>query len=517
MAHGNSIDGGVGDDKLDPENLDQDDIDQDDIGHLVSDGAIFDRIDRYLDTLPVSASTKLFAAVERHQRDDASPTQTLATPIDGPGAVEAVHLLPKEALLELLRRRLPKTAFYPPRSVSARRIFFEPFDAFFINAQIGRKRYARIPRSSLPLVWRFIQYEKFCPNATGAVEAFERECGTSKQDEYAQLLRRAVHTDLTAISRKAKGDVDVIRQAATFLANGKDISEGYQVFDDLMEINRMLPLSSALMDLKSVVPLEAASVSEAMSSDIRKLFFRVAGEHPEDAAYILMSTAGRLKYPWRAMPLYYQLAHEPAAGALADLLLSDFEELVRALQGFDLDENGAPDAIDLFKRCAAYAEGMLVEAETDRALVARIEAGRDLASTALTSMLARANDHVRRMMPEAGTFGAPALAPKRPDINADLQDDVFRRARNGAVFVGMANVIAEALKAPGAAVGADAMAAKVALFAENLVIEIKVSEGARRERALAFFEKLLEAQATLLDHEAVNDLKSRAKDAAFLA
>ncbi|NWG93688.1 MAG: hypothetical protein HXY21_14465, partial [Parvularculaceae bacterium] len=88
------------------------------------------RLEAFLGALPAAAALRLFETLETAGRAD--------------------DALPAAALLGVLRTRLIDAgAAFPPRRKSAARLFFAPFEDFFVSRRRGRKRRARIDRAAL--------------------------------------------------------------------------------------------------------------------------------------------------------------------------------------------------------------------------------------------------------------------------------------------------------------------------------------------------------------------------------
>ncbi|MBI1391791.1 MAG: hypothetical protein GC152_03515 [Alphaproteobacteria bacterium] len=500
---------------------------------------LFGRLDRFLDTLPLSATTKLFAAVEKRAAErgraaDHARDRDLEKATPGSGSArdaDALDALPRERLIALLRRRIPSAEYFPARRADARRRFFEPFDAFFTAARKGRKRLARIPRTSLAPVWRFLTRSDNCPRAAAAAGRVSALIADPTDNgalatkaaadrglvEALDHLYAAVVDDLSAVEARAGRDAGFFRAAAAWLGEGEGGEAGALVFDDLMEIARLCRIRDQLVAARARFPLGLKKLSDAGLRDAEALFMEAAAAHPRDAGYILMFFAGRMDQPWSAMPLYYRLRREPAAGALADLLFGDLEILVRDIER-DGERGFEPrDAASRFERCAAFAEGIAAatRAAADGALTNRVEASRDLAATALARAVEQARAALRTATPVRQAHGSTLLFTPRPDVDVEACAELLDRAGRAAGFLADAPRLADALRRPWAAAGAEDAASYIGRYANDLVREIRAAEGDLRRRARDRFAALLDIASPLIEPGAAALLQERAAAAAL--
>ncbi|MEO1015293.1 MAG: hypothetical protein AAFX08_08930 [Pseudomonadota bacterium] len=493
--------------------------------------SVLARLDGFLDTVPLSASTKLFAAVERRPIE-APGEASVADDAVAAADADALDALPRNRLLALLRRRLPSSEHFPARKTDARRAFYSPFDAFFVHSRAGAKRVGRIPRTSLAPIWRFLTRRDDCAGSAAAARSLEEalvaasdsgERGQSKAAAARALasadadLRRAVSADLAGVARRANSDPSARNLYCVFLGGNEGADAGAPIFDDMMEIARLLPLASTLTAARARFPLGMKSLSDAGMRDAEAFFFDAVNDHPQDASYIPMFFAGRMAQPWSALPLYYRLRGAPAADPLLDLVFDDLESIVRRLEREVADMDGLRDAIARFERVAAFADGVASVADQngDGAALARVEASRDLSATSLARAAEHAKATLRAMMPLRGAKGSTMLVALRPDYESPLCAAQIRAAASAAAFLAETERLAGALARPWAGEGADDVTKQIDRYANDLVREIRAAEGAARAKAKERMERLMDAAAPLIDREAGALLKERAAAAAL--
>lgn len=467
------------------------------------------RLEAFLGTLPPAAALRLFTALESG------------------GATG----LPAAAMLAVIRTRLVESgAKLPPRRRSAARLFFAPFEDFFIQRRRGRKRRARIDRASLAPIWALVAGDAALEEAGRTAAALEAAIARGERDcaaLEAALLAQAGEGFSRLI---AHAEEDAAFRADLSARLAPDAQGGAAALLDLAELCRLMPLAPDLAAVQRAFVRGAGALSEEDLFEARRLYAQAADVHQDAAAYVLLAIAARMEAPWRALRLYYHLAgaeddqtpHARAdAGLIAETLLEDLESLARGLER-DCDEDDA--AIDdmpaRLAHFADFAAGLIAEAERadDRALVNRAEASRDVAASALSRLSEQAIAAIRRAHPVRHAGGSSRLRALRPDIDRPLDRHAERAARAGAAFLARAEGLAGRLDREGAAAGfvEDAIA-ETRRYAGDLIAEIRAAEGPERVAARKRMDATLRAAETLLAASEIALLAERAAAAAVSA
>lgn len=482
----------------------------------------WERLLGFLGALPPGAASGLFAALEAGDESGGG--------VDGAikGGVSS------RALLAILRRRMNNgEASFPPRARNARRIFFEPFEDFFVTARKGRKRRARIDRASLAPIWAIIKRDAACIDAAkaadnldaalkagAAVDDFENALFDATSEGLARLVNHAeedaaFRADLSARVGSARDDTGAAREKSAAAA-----------LHDLAEIAMILPAHAQLKAAQAAFARPLPSLTEEDLFTARRIYAAAARAHPQAAPYVLYLIAARMSAPWRALRLAYHLAQTADgdlscarvdATALAETLFDDLEALARGLER-DADED--PDACEAPARFAHFSEfaaGMIAEttAAGDGASMSRVEACRDIAAAALARYAETALSALRRNHPTRHAGGSSRLMGLRPDINRAIDPTTEQEATRGAHFLSRASAIGEALERPDAAMAIveDAIA-EARRYAGDLILEIRAAEGADRVAARKRMEATLRALVGLLGDEERALLRERANVAA---
>jgi len=439
--------------------------------------------------------------------------------------------LPAGAILDSLRIRFiaEKTPF-PPRRPTAQRLFFKPFEDFLVSSRRGRKRRARIDRTSLSPIWNLVTADAACARAAEAATALDDainrgdgDCALLQRDLYA-----AAGDGFSVLIQHAEDDANFRADLSARLGDARE-QTGAAALHDLAELTMLLPAAAHLLAAQDAFPRPVSSLTEEDLYKARRLYADAAGAAPQAASYVLTAIAARMDAPWRAMRLYYHLMRaedETLAGAredasaIAEILFDDLEGLARGLER-DADED--PDTEDAPARLAHFADfaaGMASEAMqwNDGASLARVEACRDVAAAALARFAETALARVRRHHPVRHAGGSTRLMALRPDIERPFDRAVEKDARAAAQFLGATQPLGEALMRPNAAASfVEDAARETSRYAGDLIAEIRAAEGDLRTLARKRMEATLRAAEGLLADDEIALLKERANLAAMSA
>ncbi len=468
----------------------------------------------FLGSLSNAAALKLFAGLEA----DRAGMRPSGHGVDANGKSG----LPHDMLLNNLRTQLLARGAVPAaRKYDAKRIFFSPFEDFFIGARDDKKRRARIARPSLEPIWRLMMTEKALTDAAFAAAALDDAIRDGAETE---ALERAVFIAAEA------GFGRICEEANTNQAARERVVEALgdeAVFEDMEEIRRLLTGVDFLHQLQALIPNAAPSLTEEQLYQIRSLFLSAHEQSKTFGAYILLALIGRLEKPWRALGVYYHLAGSAderldaardAAAVLPETLFEEFETLARALER---DGAGALDAETARLRVtyfADYADGLARQAKKigDNVFLNRVEASRDVAGEAFDRFIEQALAALRAAMPVRQGGGSSQLMSQRPDIAHALSPAIAGQAGEAAVLIAAAPSLAARLGGEpdfSSLITAEARD-KCAVFAKDLIVEIRAAEGDERKAARRMLEQSLNIAAPLLDSDDIGLIRDRAAAAA---
>ena len=474
----------------------------------------------FLGGLPVAAASKLFAVLETDRARG------------GKG-------LPHDALINHLRAALFEAkGEFPARTPTAQRLFFTPVEDFIVAARRGRKRRARIARSSLAPIWTLVMNDPACAPAAKAAADLDAALGAGNKDAvdaltltmYARacedLSKILTHADEDKSYRADLGD----RLAPAFAEDDKTKSRaGAGALHDLAEINFLLPAVEQFRKLQSAFPKPVAALTEEDLFDIRQLYAAAHKEEPEAAPYLLLCLAGRMESPWRALGVYYHLAGaeddalpdaSDDASVIVETLFDDLEGMARMLER---DAEGDFDGEDARLRLgyfSDYAKGLLTEARRagDGVVANRVEACRDIVAAALERFTEQALAALRKGTPVRHAGGSSQLAGLRPDCEREIAPATARAASEAAVFLADAAHSASRLERPADLARAhDEAVAHLRRYAGDLVLEIRAAEGHDRKAARALMDQVLHLAGSLLPADEIALLREKAAAAAVTA
>lgn len=460
------------------------------------------RLAAFLGALPAAAAVKLFAALE-------------ADRARGGGG------LPHDELLEELRRALKAQGrAFPDRPKTAQRLFFTPFEDFFVGRRSGRKRRARIARATLAPMWAVMMDDPACAGAREAALALDAAIVAGKSDLAA--LEDAL------FNAAGQGLARLVAHAETSERFRDDLADrlgGVPALHDLAEIHFLLSAVDHLRAMQKAFPKPLAGFTEEQVFEARRLYEAARRDAPEAAPWLLMGLAARMEKPWRALRLHYHLAaaaegEAAPAGAIAEILFEDLENAARLLERGAEGAFDAEDARLQVAHFADFADGMNEEARrtNDNVVINRVEACRDIAGDCLERFAEQSLAALRRAMPVRQAGGSSRLMAFRPDIAREVSPPAANAARAAAQFLSGALTLAQRLGRNDAteAIIADAVD-EARRYLADLVVEIRAAEGDERMSARRVMERALDFAAPLFTPSEIGLFRDRARAAALTA
>ncbi len=472
------------------------------------------RLEAFLGSMPAAAAGKLFATLEAARLKGAD---------DG---------LPTAAMLQSLRARLGSDhAFFPPRPLTAQRLFFAPFEDFFITHRRGPKRRARIARATLQPLWRLIIEDAALTEARASAVALDAAIarGETDLDALVHALSISAALGFSRLIAHAENDQGFRADLGDRLAPGAGPQAGAAALLDLAEINLMLPAHRHFTAARKAFPKPLTSLTEEELYEVRAIYARACADANDAAPYLLLLLAARMEAPWRALPVVHHIAGavddtlvnaREDADILLEALFEDLENCARQLERSAEDDLDTEEADAGLEHFAEFAAGLIAEAKNvaDAVTVSRTEACRDIAAAALARYCEQAAASLRKTQPVRHAGGSSRLMALRPDIERPLEPGAEVRAGKAAKFLAGAGAHAQRLGRPDSVAGlvADA-SAEARRYAGDLVVEIRAGEGADRISARRRMEIALGVAEPLIPPAELALLKERAAAAAVSA
>lgn len=460
------------------------------------------RLLEFLGGLPSGAAGKLFAAIERDRA------------AGGAG-------LPHDLLLDRLRKQLlEREAPLPARIPTAQRLFFTPVEDFFVAFRPGKKRRARIARSSIGPVWALIRTDPACAGAARAAAALDaaiRE-GSANVEAFEDTMFIAAGEGIGRLLAHAEAD-------RAFRADLAERLGGEAALEDLAEIHLLIGGAGELKAMQKAFPRPVGALTEEDLFEARRLFAQARAGAPDVAPYLLLALIGRMETPWRAVALYYHLAGArdaagEGAGVIVEALFEDLEGSARLLERDAEGDLDAQHAAIQLSHFADFAEGLAKEAQRagDKVVVNRVEACRDIAAESLARFAEQSIAAVRKAMPVRHAGGSSRLMALRPDYARAPAPTAAAAAAEAARFLAGAGDIARRLGRPSVAEGlAEKAREEARRYAGDAVLEIRAAEGEDRASARRLMEHILAIAEPLLPADEIALLRDRALAAAHTA
>ena len=473
-----------------------------------------ERLQTFLGALPSASAGKLFTALENDYA------------YGGEG-------LPHQEMLTTLRRKLfEQDEKFPTRPMTAKRKFYEPFEDFFIPERQGRKRQARIARTSLDPIWAILQNDPSCASVqrlTGKlVDALdgEKKKGDRRRSTDLKIILDALYP---AAAHSIGKLVDRAKANEAYHARLVQRLGGEGGYEDFIELQTMM---SGVEHLVSVQEAFAKPVSILTQQDlytVRGLYGAAYEEAPDAAVYSLLRLAARMETPWRSLSIYYHLnrakdenlpfaRHD--ASVIGEMLFYELEELARGLE-HEASQDFVPANAELrLAHFTEYADGMQMEAArySDSVFLNRIEACRDVAAEALERFAEQSVAAMREAMPVRQSGGSSRLMSVRPDILQEILPETERASQEAAVFLArMGDAMRRLHERRTVRALVDEATDQARQYANDLVTEIRAAEGDDRVQARRLMTQTLDLISPLFPDDEIGLLRDKASAAAVSA
>ena len=473
-----------------------------------------ERLQTFLGALPPASAGKLFAALESDYA------------YGGEG-------LPHQEMLKTLRSKLfDQDAQFPGRPMTAKRKFYEPFEDFFIAQRSGRKRQARIARSSLDPIWAVLQNDPSCASVqrlTGKlVDALDAQQNKGERRRASDLkiildaLYPAAAHSIGKLVERAKANESYHARLIKRLG-------GDGAYEDFIELQTMMSGVEQLINVQEAFAKPVSILTQQDLYTVRGLYGEAYEEAPDAAVYSLLCLAARMETPWRALSIYYHLnrakdenlpfaRHD--ASVIAEMLFFELEELARGLED-EAAQDFAPANAELrLAHFAEFADGMQMESVryNDSVFINRIEACRDVAAEALERFAEQSVTAMRQAMPVRQAGGSSRLMSVRPDILHAVEPETERASQEAAQFLArLGEAMRRLHERQTVRALVDEATEQARQYAHDLVTEIRAAEGEERSQARRLMTQTLELISPLFPEDEIGLLRDKASAAAMSA
>ena len=411
-------------------------------------------------------------------------------------------VLPHDAILDGLRPIL-RRGTNVARAVSPLRLFCKPFEDLLVSGPRKDKQVGRIARGSIPIVWKWLARTLLPAEHADYVKITKAAAYAYRLDE-ANAAATAYWTLASKTMRKAlEGDAN--RKSARLALNGEATAA------DAWELALLLAAGDAVRELHALLPRPTVALTEDLVWSLRAIYDRLLGTVPDSAPYLAVAAMNRLTHPWEALRLPLTISRQTQdtlisstdMGLVGEILLGDMEshavqihsarqpvfdaaELVRHVAGFAALSNGIVKEIEM-RRDGRWGQRLM----KDRAAVAEM----------MESFIKRAPREILAVMPTLKT-GSYAGGPRAPDLSRAIDPEKAERARRYAeLVIGCRPVAAAASFGAALNDARDEVIVALKPYCEDILKELRETEGERRRIAEQYFEMAAELATLFLSAE----------------
>lgn len=446
----------------------------------------------FLGTLPKDMAARLAAAVE------------LDRMADGNGLPHALIL---DGLRPILRSDEARQ-----RTPTPLRLFCRPFEDLLVNTPRSEKQKARILRAHVMPVWHWVS-QTLLPQEAKAYSADIRNKVMLRK--YDEALARAEAFWPLAGQALADAIAKDGKSAATVLG-------GPLVAADAQDMALVLKVGSAMLAVQMLLPKPTATLNEELIWGLRRVYDQVVQNCLDAAPFVSVVAMRRLSKPWEALKLALNIARQSQdtlisstdMGLAGDVLFTDMEEarsqimairqpvfepevLVSHLAAFTNISTAIVKEVEILRE-GRWGQRLL----KDRAAVGNV----------MDSFMERAPKEIAGALPthKAGYSSGPRV----PDFSRPPDVDRVERALRYARVLWGTRLYA----VPGSFGAKHTNAVEnagqiVRSYSEDLLKELRVAEGPRREIVERQFHLVVELTSLLFDENETEFLRRRGKAA----
>ena len=423
--------------------------------------------------------------------------------------------LPHDLILEGLRPVLRQMQT-PERTLTPLRLFTQPFEDLLTSEPRKHKQKGAIARDSILPVWSWLS-QKLAPEELARYALAVKTAVLGYHPEEARASAGEFWTAASIVMRAALDSDAKCKSARAVL--GSDL-----VVADAQEIALLLAAGAELCEIQAKLPKPLPMLSDDYVWTLREIYDRLVASAPDAAPYVAVAAMNRLERPWQALKLPLMITRNTQdtlisstdMGLVGELIFGDIERhaafdlsakpqqpfdadaLIKHLVGFTTLSSGIVKEIEM-RRDGKWGQRLL----KDRAAVADV----------MESFMERAPREIVAALPTHKT-GSYAGGPRAPDLSrpADPEKTVralaFARLIEGCKPVAAAGSFGASLKD-----ASDEIALALKSYGEDIVRELRASDGERRANAEQYFSVAAELTALFFSPEEAEFLRRRGRAA----
>jgi hypothetical protein len=423
--------------------------------------------------------------------------------------------LPHDLILAGLRPVLRRISA-AERTPTPMRLFTQPFEDLLSSAPRKEKLKGAIARESIQPVWNWLS-QKLAPDELAryalavktAVLGYHADEASARATEFwsaaSQALRAALDTEA-----KCKAARSVL---------GSEL-----VVADAQEIALLLSAGTQLCEVQAKLPRPWPSLSEDNVWELREIYDRIAAVTPDAAAYVAVVAMNRLEKPWEALRLPMMITRHAQdtlisstdMGLVGELLFGAIERHATAIRSAKPAQVFDADALVVhLAKFATLSSGLVKELEIrrDGKWGQRLLKDRAAVAEVMEGFMTRAPREVLAALPTHKT-GTYAGGPRAPDIARPADPEKTVRALSFArLIIGCRPVAAQASIAATLKDASDEIGVALKSYGDDIVRELRASEGDRRANAEQYYSVAVELVALFFSPEEAEFLRRRGRAA----
>jgi hypothetical protein len=446
----------------------------------------------FLGTLPKEMAARLASAVELDRLAEG-------------------QALPHDLILEGLRPIL-RSDEARKRTPTPLRLFCRPFEDLLVNVPRSEKQKARILRAHVMPVWHWVS-QSIVPAEAKAYGVQVRNYIVTRK--YEEALARA--ESFWPLAGQAMVDAIAADRKKAASALGGEL-----VVADAEEMARILKVGSAMLAVQMLLPKPTPSLNEELLWGLRRIYDQVVVTCLDAAPFVSVVAMRRLAKPWEALKLALNIARQSQdtlisstdMGLAGDVLFTDMEDARTAIMAIRQPVFEPESLISHLAAFTNISTAIVKEVEILREgrWGQRLLKDRAAVGNVLDSFMERAPKEIAAALPthKAGYTGGARVPDfsRPPDV-----DRVERALRYARVLAGT-----KLYAVPGSFGAKHSNAVEeagqiVRSYSEDLLKELRVAEGPRRELVDRQFQLALELTGYLADESETDFLRRRGKAA----
>ncbi len=427
-------------------------------------------------------------------------------------------VLPHDLIMEGLRPIL-KRASGVERTPTPLRLFCQPFQDLLCRAARKDKLPGRIVQSSVYPVWNWVSQSlipdeaaAYCAGIKADVLGYRMDNANLRAQEFWPVASAAI---LSAL------DSDAGRK------NARAVLGGDPVLADAREMALLIAIGREVVELQHNLPSQTPTLGETALWMLRKVYEETVQTVPDAAPYVAVIAMNRLERPWEALRLPLMISRQSQdtlisntdMGLVGEILLGEIEAHAVAIRTVRQPQFDVDDLLAHIASFATVSSGMVKEVEMrrDGRWGQRLLHQRAAMAEVMDGYVKRAPREILAGLPTL-KVGSYSGGPRVPDISRSPDPDKCDRAlRYARLMSGCKPFAAAASFAASLADAQDEATAALRSYSEDLIRELRASEGERRRNAEQYFALAVDVTALLFSVEEGEFLRRRGRVASSAA